>query len=315
MTVAWRAAACVLGLIAVAVIASAQDPTFDVDDFVAPASSRVMFVSRLVTGGLSNPVDEFRPVGQDALFVHVANSLYWSDFQLDYKRSEVRGSEERGRANVQTCRCSPPIYFPTPPSREATPAAPLPGSTDTVQLSWYRHQSTSPEGPPVTLRTRVTANYRSIDTTVTSIATGQEVAKLSGNERTFGIDTDLAYMVGSHRWFGSLVVRQTTRDGTTDNRKQTVVGYVARLPLIAMGGNILLRPTLTVGAASGRGLNGLNILNPAFEAYWYHSRSEVSVHLVLSPLMYRDGIQSWRTTNQIGLFVDRAVFVFWRSSK
>jgi hypothetical protein len=280
----------------IAVAASAQLPVFDVDDFVAPGDG-VLFVSRIGTGYVANLIDGYRPVEQNALFVHLANSVYWSNFQFDYKRSEVRGSDESGRAHVQSCRCSPPIYFPTPPPRDATPAAPLPGSRDTVQFSFYRRQS------GIVLRTRATYERQAIDTTVTSVTNG-DVAKLSGDEQTFGVDADLAF--GRHL-FGSLIVARTTRNDTTDDRAQTAIAYVARFPVVSLRA-ILLRPTLTVAAVSGRGRDGVNVINPAIEAYWHDPKTEVNVHLIWSPQTTRDGVQNWRTKHQLAFFVDSAIF-------
>ncbi|MEA2572686.1 MAG: hypothetical protein QOI24_4687 [Acidobacteriota bacterium] len=287
----------ILGALVVAASASAQFPAFDVDDFVAPGDG-VMFVSRVGTGYVANLIDGYRPAEQNALFVHLANSLYWSNFQLDYKRSEVRGSEESGRAHVQSCRCTPPIYFPTPPPRDATPAAPLPGSRDTLQFSFYRRQS------GIVLRTRATYERQAIDTTVTSITNGDVVAKLSGDEQTFGLDADLSF---GHHLFGSLIVARTIRDGTTDDDAQTTIAYVARIPVVSLR-RILLRPTITVAAVSGRGHAGLNVINPAIEAYWHDVNTGVNVHLIWSPQTTRDGVQSWRTKHQLAFFVDSAIF-------
>jgi hypothetical protein len=287
----------ILGALVVAASASAQFPAFDVDDFVAPGDG-VMFVSRVGTGYVANLIDGYRPVEQNALFVHLANSVYWSNFQLDYKRSEVRGSEESGRSHVQSCGCSPPIYFPTPPPREARPAAPLPGSRDTLQFSFYRRQS------GIVLRTRATYERQAIDTIVTSATNGNTVAKLSGDEQTFGLDADLSF---GHRLFGSLIVAHTIRKDTTDDRAQTAIAYVARIPVVSLR-RILLRPTLTVAAVSGRGRSGLNVINPAIEAYWHDPKTEVNVHLIWSPQTTRDGVQSWRTKHQLAFFVDSAIF-------
>jgi len=59
----------------------------------------------------------------------------------------------------------------------------------------------------------------------------------------------------------------------------------------------------------GRGATGINIINPTFEAYWHHSRSEASFHVVWSPQTTRSGAEGWRTTHQLAVFVDRALYV------
>jgi hypothetical protein len=82
-----------------AAAALAQRPVFDVDDFVAPDGGAPMFVFRAITGGVSNLADSYRRTGEDAPFVLVTNSFYWSDFQVDYKRSMIVGADD---AEVQS---------------------------------------------------------------------------------------------------------------------------------------------------------------------------------------------------------------------
>jgi hypothetical protein len=83
---------------------------------------------------------------------------------------------------------------------------------------------------------------------------------------------------------------------------------MSRFPGRAVG-PFLLRATLTVGGVSGRGASGLNIVNPAFEAFWHSRGTGANVHLVWSPLGARSGAEGWQTHDQIALFVDRALYV------
>src|SRR5947199_5475391 len=64
---------------------------FDPDDFLDAREHQFpVFISRLAAGGARDFIDDFRPLHQDVAFLHVPNSFYWSRFELEYKRSEVR---------------------------------------------------------------------------------------------------------------------------------------------------------------------------------------------------------------------------------
>src|SRR6476620_6071796 len=110
-----------------------QRPIFDPDDFVDfRQRDGTVFISRLVLGGSSGFVDDYRPLHQNTSFLHLANSLYWRNIQFDYKHSEVFGKD----SPVKVCLCNgKPIYFPTPPAADAVPAAPPPGRKETMQFA------------------------------------------------------------------------------------------------------------------------------------------------------------------------------------
>jgi hypothetical protein len=285
--------------------AAQQRPIFDPDDFVDPRQhAGAVFISSLVLGGASGSVDDYRPLHQSTGFVELANSLYWGHIQLDYKLSDRSGKH----IPVSVCGCAGnPIYFPTPPSRDSIPAAPPSGLKETAQFAWYRAVGAGPAQPPVMLRYRVTWNWQPIDTDVTTIATG-EISRLSGRERSLGLDADTYFRIGGYDIWGSLLYARTARTGTTDNRSQNELAYVSRFPGRSAG-PILLRATLTVGGVTGRGASGLNIVNPAFEAFWHDPKTRANVHLVWSPLAARSGAEGWQTHHQIALFVDRALYV------
>lgn len=67
--------------------------------------------------------------------------------------------------------------------------------------------------------------------------------------------------------------------------------------------------TSDVGGVAGRGASGLNIVNPAFDAFWHDPKTRANIHLVWSPLAARSGAEGWQTHHQIALFVDRALYV------
>jgi hypothetical protein len=300
-----HATLCAVVLLASAAAAQ-QRPIFDPDDFVNPLQrDGTLFISRLVAGGAANAIDDYRPLHHDTRFLLLANSLYVSRFQLDYKHSEARGGISQP---VQVCGCTPPIYFPTPPTHDSTPAAPLPGSKETLQFAWYNSAGGSEGEPPVTLRYRLAASRQAIDTVVESFATGQVVLRLSGREQSLGLDADTYFRVGGHDVFGSLLAARTVRTGTTDNRSQNELGYMSRFPGVVFH-DILLRATLTVGSVSGRGGVALNVISPAFEAFWHDPRTRANLHLVWNPQSTNSGTGGWETHSQVAFFVDRALYV------
>lgn len=278
---------------------------FDPADFVDPRQHKEpAFVSRLVVGGVSGYVDDYRPIHQNVRAAELANSLYWGKFQFDYKLSEVFGKDRP----VGVCFCNgKPIYFPTPPSRDSIPSAPPPGRKETVQVAWYHASGGDATDPPVMLRYRLTASWQPINTDLTSIATG-EVSHLSGRELSFGLEADRYFHVRGHDVWGSLFYARIASTGTPYKRAQDELGYTSRFPGRALG-PVLVRATLTLAGVSGRGAAGLNVVNPAFEAFWHHPGTDMNVHLVWSPLAVRSGAEGWQTHNQIALFVDRALLV------
>lgn len=290
----------------VAASAAAQpDPIFDPDDSVDPRQlSGPVFISRLVAGGAVNAIDAHRPLDQNTAFLHLANSVYWNRFQLDYKHSEVFGEQPRW----QTCGCSPPIYFPTPPSSDSTPNAPPPGRKETVQFGWYRETKTLSNGTPIMLRYRLSWSVQPIDTEVTSFVTGETAARFSGREQSFGLDADTHIRIRGRDVWGSLSYARTRRSGTLEDRGQNEFEYTNRFPAIPYK-NLHLRATVTVGAVSGRGASGINVLSSAFEGLWYHRRSSASLHVVWNPQLTRSGEKGWTTTSQLAVFVDRKVYL------
>lgn len=291
-----------LVLLLAAVPAAAQQRSiFDVDDFVDPRQhDGPFFASRLVLGGVKSYVDDYRPLHQNARFVHVANSFYWSDFQIDYKHSEVR--DAHAPAPVQVCNCDPPVYFPTPPQPDETPAPPRPAGRDTMQLGWYA-------GSEAKLRYRLSVTNQTINTETFTL-TNKPADRLHGRERSVGFegDTPRVPFLG----FGTVNFARTVRSGTPDDRAQNELTYTSHFPGIALS-RILLRATVTVGGVTGRGAGGINVVDPIVEAFWHEQTTRANFHLAWNPASSRSGSGGWETRQQIALFVDRALFVkLWK---
>jgi hypothetical protein len=308
----WRRLLCCCIVFVAATVTAQQRPIFDPDDFLDFRSrDGTLVISRLVLGGASGVVDDYRPLDQNVGVAELANSVYRGHFQFDYKHTDMFGKDRP----VSVCLCNgEPIYFPTPPAGDAIPAAPPPGRKETVQAGWYHTAGGGPAEPPVMLRYRLTASWQPIKTHPTSVATG-EVSHLSGRELSFGLDADTYFHLRGHDVWGSLFYARTASTGTPYDRVQNELGYTNRFPGRALG-PVLVRAMLTVAGVSGRGASGLNVVNPAFEAFWHHPGTDINLHLVWSPLAARSGAEGWQTHHQIALFVDRALYVkLFRSNK
>lgn len=297
--------AAVLALTATAALAQ-QRPIFDPDDFVDPRTrGAALFVSHLVLGGGANLVDDYRPLRENGPFLEVANSFYWSGFQIDHKHSRAYVG---GAPPVAVCPCQPPLYFPTAPGPDATPAAPPQSSKETFQFARYLAWPHSGDSP-VMLRYRLTLSRQRIDTDVKFLGTDVVASRLHGHEQTFGLDAETHVRIAGRDVWGSVVYSRNTRSGTADDRAQNEIAYTSRFPAVAIHDVLFLRPQFTVGGVSGRGAAGVNVVNPRLDVSWYHNATAANFHLVYSPLATRSGAGGWETHHQIALFADRALFV------
>lgn len=285
--------------------AVAQNRVFDTDDSIDPRQhDGAVFMSRLIAGGASGFVDAYRPLHQNTAFLQLANSLYVGHFQFDFKHSDVFGKD----TPVSVCLCNGnPIYFPTPPSPDSVPAAAPTGPKETAQFGWYHAVGGGRAQPPVMLRYRLTLSWQPIRTDMTSITTG-ETSHLSGRERSIGLDADTYFRIGGHDMWGSLIFARMVRTGTTDDRAQNEFAYTSRFPGLEIR-KVLLRANLTFAGVSGRGASGLNIVNPAFEAFWHDPKTRMNLHLVWSPMAARSGAEGWQNFHQVAFFVDYAPYV------
>jgi len=297
-----RGFAIACSLLVAAAAAAQQRPIFDVDDFVDPRQHDVpLFSSRLILGVANNYVDDDRPLHQNARFVHLANSFYWSDFQADYKHSEVRA---QAPPPVQLCNCNPPVYFPTPPQEDETPLPPRPGGRDTLQLAWYG-------GKDIKLRYRLSVSNESVDTDVLFPNTKTVAQTLHGRERSVGVEGDTYLPIVG---FGTVNFARTVRSGTADDRAQSELAYTSRFPGFAFK-RLLFRGTLTVGGVTGRGTGGINLVHPIFEAFWHDQTTLANFHLAWSPSSTRSGSGGWETHHQIAFFIDRGVVKLFRRNR
>ena len=281
-----------------------QRIVFDIDDYIDPGEHPgPVFISRLIAGGATNFINGYRPLRKDVGFVQIANSLYFSHFQFDYKHTELQG----GSADLRLCACRPPVYFPTPPPDNAIPDAPPPGAMDLLQIAWYRH-TTGTRNIPVALRYRLSIGRDSFKKSIRSLVSNDVISHLSGHEQSFGIDADTYVRIRGREMFGSFAYHRTAQSGTNDGRSQHELTYANRFaPIVTKW--FLVHTTLTVGAVSDRGGTVLNVVSPQFEAVWHHDATDLYVHLVYSPQLLNSGAEGWQTHHQIALFADRALIV------
>jgi hypothetical protein len=300
-----RSLAVLVAMLIATAAAGQQRVVFDIDDYVDPGQrAGHLFISRLIAGGVTNLVDGYRPLRDDVGFVHLANSFYFSSFQVDYKHSELRTG---GSSDLRLCACRPPVYFPTPPPDNALPDPPPAGSKDLLQVAWYQH-ITDAAGLPLALRYRASFGRDLFSRSIRSIIDGKVISHLSGHEQSFGVEADTYVSIRGHELLGSWAFRRTARTGSPDGRSQHEITYTNRFGQIVTKW-VLIYPTLTVGGVSDRGGTVLNVVNPQFDAVWHHDATDVNVHLVYSPHALNSGARGWQTTHQIALFVDRALLV------
>jgi len=299
---------CAVLVVLFATAAAAQPrPIFDPDDFLDPRphDNVPVFASRLVIGAAWSFVDDYRPANQDAGFVHVTNSFYIRRLQFDYKHSEILGDDP---PPVHVCACDPPIFFPTPPPRDATPAAPPPGSKDALQVAFYAPALWGIDGIPVMMRYRLTWSRQTIDTDISLPLTNEIVSRRSGREQTFGLDADTYFRFRGRAVYGSVQYSRNSRRGTTDDRMQHELVYTNRFPGTAWK-RVLFRPTLTLGGVSNRGGTAINLVSPSFEAFLHERVTRANFHLVWNPQITNSGTSGWNTTHQVAIFVDRKLFL------
>lgn len=293
----------VTALVLIAASAAAQPrPAYEVDDFVDPRQhDGPVFISRLVLGGARGLVDDYRVAGGNTGFLQVTNTFYGGPWQVGFNHTETTGDTPR----VFRCDCRPILYLPTP---SPSPAPPPPGPKNAFVLAFYRPTAAGEAGPAAMLHTSLTFSRQRIDTPLRSLTTGEVIDHRSGHEHSVGIDTDTRLALGGHVLWGSVAYTRTWTSGTIDDRMQNELTYTAR-PTGWEVGRVLMRTTLTVGGVSNRGGTAINVVNPAFEAFWHSHLTKANVHVVWSPQALRDGANGWRTHSQIALLVDRALWV------
>jgi hypothetical protein len=287
--------AVLLSLLVVAAANAQQLDIFDPDDFVDPWDlPGPVFISRLVAGASRGYLDQYRPVGQDVGFVHIANSLYWSGFQFDYKRTQLRGEnpppEESCRGlSVQASACMS--------ARIELGAAPVPGSKDLAQLSWYQ-----------TIGNRVTIRYR--------IAQGRQSARpetaahvpgIEDHDDTRILQVDGRVFVGNRVLSGTVAWTELTRHSTFDQTKQRTLIFGTYLPIVLIGPAQLIS-RLQLGSVSGV-TPVIDIINPSVELALHVERVNMNLHVVYSPV-FRDLGNGKSMNHQVAVYADRRLFMF-----
>lgn len=297
--------AAVLFALLTTVTAAAQRPLFDPEDFLDPRSTggRPVFISRLVIGAASNMNgDGFRPLGENVGYVHLATSFSWRSVQFDYKRSQLKAED----GNAALWEFGDQQDFE--PTRNATPE-----SKDTLNAAWYWPVPAG-GGIPVMLRSRVTYSTQPIETDVPEFS--DVGRRMSGEERTFALDTDTWFRVAGRDVFGSLAVSETETTGTLNDRKERALTYTNRFPSLSIDrAKILIRPTLTVGGISNRGGSMVNLVNPAIEIFRPFLRTGANFHVIYSPQWVNEDNPlseiddaRWGTTHQVAVFIDYPIF-------
>jgi hypothetical protein len=286
--------------------AAQQHHIFDVNDFVDPRErAGALFISRLIGGVDKSFIDGYRPLRQGVGFLHIANSFYLSRFEFDYKHSETFSKHDP--SDLIACACNPIMYFPTPPPRDATPEPPPGGRQDMLQIGWYQ-RAPRVDSNAMMWRYRLSWSRQVFTRNVRSAATNDVVKRLSGREKTFGFNVDLSLPFRGREIFSTLSYMRTKQDGPIEHRAQNEWTYTSRFPGVVTKW-ILFSGRLTVGSISDRAGTAINLVNPKVEASWYHFGTKTTIHLVYSPQFLNSGLEGWRTTHEIALFADRALFV------
>jgi len=309
-----------IALLLAASMTQAQElDIFDINDFVDPRDlgatitprgglvcpCQRLLVSRLMAGGVSEYVDVLRPTNADVLFAHLATSYYTGRWQLNLKTTRFDSSGVGGEVPTWKHGLQAGRYFT------------MGGGNN-----------------PATLRAQV--NY-----------SRTEYRRKLGPTQSFGsvYDTELGFEVDtSVRIFGrpfvtSVVFLQDRpagerRDGSApfERKRLTLLHRLPRVTLAGMkidasiaGGMyqfkftpIASAPNVTPEAFTNQGpptrwakatvLPALELTSPSIP------KLDVRFHVRYEPIFQQmprtatTNGKSWQTTQQIGVFIDRAVF-------
>ncbi len=289
-----------LSFVAALAIDAQQLDLCDPDDYVEPrlTRARVVFISRLVTCVSRGAMDPYRPFGQDVGAIHLANSLYWSGLQLDFKRTEMRGEHgiERdsdiGRFAIDADSAADTASAP----------APVPGPKNVAQISWYQ-----------TAGERLSFRYRFVHATqLAQRETTANVAGLDDRDETRMFQVDAGRRSGGRTQFVTLSYSVLTRHGTIAGSKQRTLTAATILPTIRIGPGFLT-PRLLVGGVADEGRT-IDLYNASLDWSMHIPRVDANVHLVYSPV-YRDLGGGGRVHHQVAIYADRALLVLARRGR
>lgn len=296
-------------LVATAAAAQPLD-IFVPDDFVDPEQTRgrMIFASRLIVGYARGANDQYRPLGQDIGFVHVANSLYWSGFQLDYEHSEVRGENDWGSRrpsprdndfrDVVPCEpvnVSPPICLAPTNHIGESDASPVPAPKDLVQLGWSHG-----------IGSRAIFRYQVAYGRQYAIPRFGEGGRGEDHDDTRAVNIEAGIRAGRRMLHGAVSYTELTHRSAVPETKQQTVTVTAFLPLLRIGPAILT-PRLQVGDVLDTG-PAVDIINPSLDLALYVPRARANVHLVYSPVIHDTG-EERATQHQVAMYIDRALLV------
>jgi hypothetical protein len=291
-----RSLLLLLSVSAAGALQAQQLDLFDPDDFVEPrlTRGRIVFMSRLVTGVSRGYLDQYRPLGQDLGFLHIANSLYWSGLQIDYKRTEQRG--EHGVAEEFR-----PDLGRIASQREGevgtrSDPRPVPGPKNVTQVSWY--QTT---GDRLSFRGRLVYATQFAERETAAFVTG-----LEDRDETRVLQLDAGRRFRTRTQFVTLTWTSLTRRSTLEKTKQRTLMAGALLPVLRLGPGTLT-PRIQLGGVMNEG-HAIDIVNPSFDLSMRLPRAGVNLHLVYSPV-YRDLGTDGDLHHQVVLYADYALLV------
>lgn len=271
----------------------------DPDEFVDPREirGRTIFISRLVMGASRGSFDQYRRVGQDVGVIHLVNSLYWSGFQIDYKRSEVRG-EHDPRPNVESpCNGTVGVTaFACLPARVDQNASPVPGAKNVVQLSWYQ-----------TVGDRITIRYRLVQARQYAVPeTAAHIPGLKAYDDTRIAQIDTGVRVRGRTLSGYVSFTELTRKSAIDRNQQEMFILGAFLPLVSVGPAILT-PRVQIAGITDVG-PAIDVINPSLDLSWTIPHVDANVHVIYSPV-FGDLGTNGSMNHQVAVYVDRAILV------
>jgi hypothetical protein len=300
---ALRIGLAVLSLLSSLALGAQQLDIYDPDDFVDPhrLRGRAIFISRLVAGVSRGYLDQYRPARQDVRFVHLANSLYWSGFQFDYKHAEVRG-QNGSPPKDEPCCCGSMLSValdcrPVHSDVAGTPAsapAPAPGTKDLLQFSWYQ-----------TAGSRVSIRYRLVRARQYALPeTAAHVPGLEDHDDTSSAQIDVGVRTGARTLFAAIGYTELTRHSTLDGGKQKTLTLAVFLPLMRVGPAVLI-PRIQIGRITGAG-PAHGVVNPSLDLSWTIPHTDASLHLIYSPAFGNLGTET-RVNHQVAIYADRAL--------
>jgi hypothetical protein len=301
-----------IALLLAASMTQAQElDIFDINDFVDPRDlgatitpqgwlacpCQRLLVSRLMAGGVADYVDVLRPTSSDVLFAHLATSYYTGRWQLNFKATRFDSSGVGGEVPTWKYGAQAGRYFT------------MGGGNN-----------------PATLRAQVNASKTEYRRRL-----GPTKAFGSVYDTEIGFEVDTSVSILGRPFVTSLVFLQDRpagelSDGSPpfERRRLTLLHRLPRLTLAGVkidasiaGGMYqfkfpaIANPTTAQQPATrwakATVLPALELTSPSIP------KLDLRFHVRYEPIVQQmprnaAGGQGWQTTQQIALFIDRAVF-------